>query len=293
VTFTKRHVDLEFQLGQGSFKGTDTNTLDVTGLRVSAAVSKAGGYTNSTLDLRVWGLPLSVANDLSTLGKPLPAVRNNVVTVRPWTDDNPAKGVAFIGIIQQAWSEMQAVPENVFTIQATSGFFEKFRPLPPTSVDGPADVATLMSGLAKQMELNFENSGVQVTIPHPYLSGTGLQQAQQIMEAANINMIVDNSTLAIWPLDGTRNPQADPVLVSAETGLVGYPTWTANGLALKTLANVNIAFGGAVKVESDIEPANGVWSPFKVDHIFESEVPDGQWFTTCEAASFTRSPVAG
>jgi hypothetical protein len=291
MSFTKRHIDLQFQLGQGSFSGTGQNTVDVTGLRCSATISKAGGWTNSTLELRIWGLSLSVMNDLSTLGKPLPAIRNNVVTVKP-TSDDAGSTVAFIGIIQQAWADMQAMPESVFVVQATAGYFEQLRPLAPTSVNGPADVALLMSGLANQMGMNFTNSGVDAQISYPYLSGTGVQQARQLMDKARINMIIDDNTLAIWTKDGSRDPASDPILVSAETGLVGYPSWTAQGLMVKTLYNPSIAYGAAIKIESDIKPANGVWSPFKIDHELESEVPDGRWFSMIEAAAFGRPAVA-
>ncbi len=295
MSFTKRHIDLEFQLGQGSFSGTSQNTVEVTGLQCSATISKAGGWSNSTLDLRVWGLPLSVMNDLSTLGKPLPAIRNNVITVKPHSDDTgETPTVAFIGVIQQAWADMGGIPDSIFTVQATSGFFEQLRPLPPTSVRGPADVAQIMASLAKQMEMNFENSGVQIQSPTIYLSGSGKQQATQLMDAAKINMIIDNSTLAIWPRGGVRNPQATPILIAPapDGNMVGYPTWTANGLVIKNLYDININYGCAIRVDCDITPANGLWSPYKIDHTLESETPDGQWFTMAEASAFGRPSVA-
>ncbi len=292
MSLTKRHIDIEFQLGQGSFSGTSQNTVDVTGLQCSATISKAGGASNSTMDLRIWGLPLSVMNDLSTLGKPLPSIRNNVVTIKPHSDDAPTPITAFIGVIQQAWAEMSGIPENIFTVQATSGVFQQLRPLPPTSVKAPASVAAVMAGLANQMAMTFENSGVDIQAPAIYLSGSGVQQARQLMDTAKINMIIENNTLAIWPRGAARNPSAAPVLVDPDHGLVGYPTWTAQGLVVKTLFNPSIAYGGAIKVQSDITPANGLWSPFKIDHTLESETVDGQWFTMAEAAAFGRPAVA-
>lgn len=292
MSFTRRHIDVEFQLGQGSFSGTSKNTVNVTGLQCSATISKAGGWSNSTLDLRIWGLPLSVMNDLSTLGKPLPAIRNNVITVTPRSDDT-GPTVAFIGVIQQAWAEMGGIPDSIFTVQATSGFFDQLRPLPPTSVKGAADVAQIMAGLARQMSMNFENSGVDVQLADQYLSGSGGQQAKQLMDNAKINMIIDtDKTLAIWPRGSVRDTKGSPVLISPAHGMIGYPTWTANGLIVKTLYNVNINYGSAIQVESDIIPANGLWSPFKVDHTLESETVDGQWFTMAEAAAFGRPAVA-
>jgi hypothetical protein len=292
VSFARRHIDLQFQLGQGSFSGAGQNTVDVTGLRCSASIIKAGGWTNSTLELRVWGLSLSVMNDLSTLGKPLPAIRNNVVTVKPRSEDSGAT-VAFTGVIQQAWADMQSIPESVFVVQATSGMFEQLRPLPPTSYNGVADVGDVMAGIANQMGLNFTNSGVDEQVSHPYLSGTGVQQVRQLASAARIEWIIENNTLAIWPTGASRDPASNPILVSADTGMVGFPSWTAQGLMVKTLYNPEISYGAAIKIESDITPANGLWSPFKIDHNLESEVTEGSWFSMIEASSFGRPAVAG
>jgi hypothetical protein len=283
VTFAQRHISLTFQIGEGAFGASGANTVKVQGLRASAKIAKAGGTSNPTLNLRVWGLSLSLMNQLSTLGKPLPDVRKNVVTVEAG-DDDTGMAVVFVGIIQQAWASMQGMPDAVFTVQAAVGLFDQMRPLSPTSINGAADVAMLISGLATQMGYAFENSGVSVQLSHPYFSGTGMEQVQRCAEHAGINLLVDNNTIAIWPKDGVRGGTA--VLVSKDTGMVGYPDWTAQGVAVTTLFNPNITYGGTILVQSDITPAVGKWSPFKIEHDLESEVFGGHWFTRAEASVF-------
>jgi hypothetical protein len=283
VTFAQRHISLTFQIGEGAFGASGANTVKVQGLRASAKIAKAGGTSNPTLNLRVWGLSLSLMNQLSTLGKPLPDVRKNVVTVEAGSDDT-GMAVVFVGIIQQAWASMQGMPDAVFTVQAAVGLFDQMRPLAPTSINGAADVAMLISGLATQMGYAFENSGVSVQLSHPYFSGTGMEQVQRCAEHAGINLLVDNNTIAIWPKDGARGGTA--VLVSKDTGMIGYPDWTAQGVAVTTLFNPNITYGGTILVQSDITPAVGKWSPFKIEHDLDSEVFGGHWFTRAEASVF-------
>lgn len=283
MTFAQRHISLTFQIGEGAFGASGANTVKVQGLRASAKIAKAGGTSNPTLNLRVWGLSLSLMNQLSTLGKPLPDVRKNVVTVEAGSDDT-GMAVVFVGIIQQAWASMQGMPDAVFTVQAAVGLFDQMRPLAPTSINGAADVAMLISGLATQMGYAFENSGVSVQLSHPYFSGTGMEQVQRCAEHAGINLLVDNNTIAIWPKDGARGGTA--VLVSKDTGMIGYPDWTAQGVAVTTLFNPNITYGGTILVQSDITPAVGKWSPFKIEHDLDSEVFGGHWFTRAEASVF-------
>lgn len=289
MTFSRRHIDLEFRLGEGAFGDGGHNTVKVSGLRVSANISKAGGVSMTSLQLRVYGLPLSVMNQLSTLGKPLVAGRKNTITVEAGSDDT-GQSVCFIGTIFQAWADLTSSPDGVFLVEAHTGLLDALRPLPPTSINGSADAATVISGLAQQMGYTFENSGVSVQLSYPYFSGTGRDQAYACAQAANIDILIDGTTLAIWPKTGSRKGAS--VLLSKDTGLVGYPTWTANGLVLTSLFNPNITFGGNVEIKSIITPACGTWTVFKVDHDLESEVPGGKWFTRLEATVLGHTAVA-
>lgn len=280
MSLTKRRIDLTFRLGEGSFGGDGSNTVKVTGLRCTASISKAGGVSMTALQLRVYGLPLTLMNRLTTLGKQLTAGRNNTVTVEAGSDDT-GMAVVFIGTIHQAWADLNSAPDAVFTVEAYTSLLDALRPLPPTSFNGSADVATILSGLAQQMGYAFENNGVSVQLAYPYFPGTGRDQAMAAAHAANINILFDDSTLAIWPKNGKRGGAA--VLLSKDTGMVGYPTWTANGLVITSEFNPSITFGGTIHVQSIITPACGDWTVFKVDHDLESEMPGGKWFTRVEA----------
>jgi hypothetical protein len=261
----------------------------VSGLRTTATISKAGGVSMTSLNLSVYGMPLSLMNQLSTLGKPLVDGRNNTIIVEAGSDDT-GMSVVFIGTIFQAWADLQNAPDGLFTVEAHTGLLDALRPLPPTSFNGTADAATILSGLAQQMGYSFENSGVSAQLAYPYFAGTGRDQAMACAEAANINILFDNTTLAIWPKGGARNGAA--VRIAPDAGMVGYPTWTANGLVITTLFNPSIAFGATVKVESSITPANGNWTVFKVDHDLQSETPGGRWFTRLEATVLGHTALA-
>lgn len=289
MSFSRRHIDLTFRLGQGNFGDGGFNTVKLSGLRATATISKAGGVSMTGLNLSVYGMPLDLMNQLSTLGKPLVDGRNNTVTVEAGSDDT-GMAVVFIGTIFQAWADLQNAPDGVFTVEAHTGLLDALRPLAPTSFNGAADAATILSGLAQQMGYSFENTGVSTQLSYPYFSGSGRDQAMACAEAGNFNILFDNTTLAIWPKGGARGGAS--VLISPDTGMVGYPTWTANGLVLTTLFNPSIAFGGTVQVDSSITPAKGQWTVFKVDHDLQSETPNGRWFTRLEATVLGHTALA-
>lgn len=279
--FVNRKIRLTFQLGEGAFGLDGFNTVQLPDdLRVSASIRHSGGVSMQHCQLRVFGLSMDLMNRLTTLQKALTTARRNVVTVEAG-DDVSGMAVVFIGVIQEAWADMNSSPEVSLFVDAHTGLLDALRPVPPKSYNGYVDVAVILASIAAEMGVAFENSGVSVQLAYPYLPGTLRQQALACAQAAGINMILDNSTLAIWPKGGVRHGAA--VLLNKDTGMVGYPSFTGQGIVVTSIFNPNIAFGGTVQVESALTPACGQWTPFNVSHDLESQVPGGKWFTTLEA----------
>jgi len=293
--YAKRSLDVTFSLGTGNFGNSGFNVVTLSGLRVLANVVKAGGVSMTNAQVRVFGMNESLMNQLSTLGKPLIGAplsvtnRNNMLTLNAYSEDQKPATV-FQGTIAEALQDYQAIPEVAFVVNAYGGLIQAFAPVPPTSAPNNVDVATVMQSLASTMGLKFENNGVSVQISSPYLAGTAWQQIQSLANQANINMVVEDGVLAIWPINGTRAGTA--LLLSPSTGLIGYPTFADNGISLKTLFNPAIKFGSQIKVQSSITSANGVWNVYKVAHTLESEQPEGSWFTEL-ACSYIGLPTIG
>lgn len=281
MSFVQRKIALTFQLGQGTFGATGYDTVKLPdGLRVSATISKAGGPAMVNCQLRIFGMDLKLMNQLTILQKALTQVRRNTVTVEAGDDQN-GMAVVFTGLIQEAWADMQSSPEASFFVDAHLGLFEAMKPVAPISFKGSVDVALAMNGIAQKMGASFENSGVSVQLSNPYLPGTLWDQAKALAQAAGINMIFDQGVLAIWPRGSARKGAA--VLLNKDTGLVGYPSFTSQGVVVTSEFNPSISFGGTIKVESVLTPANGSWTPFNIQHELESQTPGGKWFTHAEA----------
>jgi hypothetical protein len=103
-------------------------------------------------------------------------------------------------------------------------------------------------------------------------------------------MIVDDGTLAIWPQGGTRGGVV-PV-ISAKSGMVGYPTFTSRGVAFRCLYTPTISYGTTVQVESALTPACGKWVVYRLIYSLESETPGGAWFADVEAGAPGYTPIA-
>ena len=294
VAFVRRKIDLTFQLGKGSFGADGSDTVKLTGLRCSAAVTKPGGASLSELNLRVYGMSLDVMNKLTIIGQ-LIAQQNyrfNQVTVTAG-DDTSGMAVAFVGNILEAWVDASSAPDVAFICRANTGYGDQMTPVPPTSYQGTVDAAVVMQDIAARMmpARSLENSGVSVQIANPYLAGTLLDQARAVARAGDFNCILDDHpelVVAIWPNGGTR--QGVIPLISADTGMVGYPTHTQSAISFETLYNPSLINGGQVMIDSLLKPACGKWNIYNIGHDLEAETPGGKWFTRCDC-SILGAPV--
>ncbi len=282
MALVQRKINVSFTLSGGrTFQESGGNVAEFRGLRCSARVSKAGGRSMSTLQISIYGLTLSIMNQLSTLGQKVILVPRDSITITAGDDENGMFTV-FTGTIKDAYADFSASPQVPFNITANAGLSQAVNNAQVSSFNGSTDVATIMSGLASKMQLTFENNGVSKKLASPYLYGSLRNQAYSAAEAAGISLIIDNGKLAIWPRNGSRGGQIP--LVSPDTGLVGYPAYTAEGISLKTIFNPSIVFGGQIKVQSSLTPANKTWAVFSLDYELDSLVPHGSWF--CHIGAF-------
>lgn len=282
MAFEHRALGATISLASGSFtEGGNTAKLP-DGLRMSANIANAGGLSDGTLDLTIYGMTRSMMNQLSTLGMQINLVPKNPITLTAGTAGKMA--TAFNGYIIAAYADYNASPEVAFHIIAhTLGAFAA-APADATSFQGTTDVATIMSGFASQMGMRFENNGVTTKLSNPYFSGSLRDQAQACVKAAGISWNSGElGTLAIWPKNTSRNNGQIPLIAPPPKGsMIGYPTYTAYGIMLRNLYDPTIGLGQKVSVESSVL-TTGEWTVYGLSHQLESETPNGKWESTIMA----------
>lgn len=255
------------------------NTVKLpSGLRMSAYLEQAGGLSDGTLDLTIYGMTRSLMNQLSTLGMQINLVPKNAITLTAGDGGNLT--TAFNGYIIAAYADFNASPEVAFHISAHTLAAYAAAPAEPSSFRGPVDVATVMQGFATKMGLRFENSGVQTRLSSCYFSGSLRDQARACVKQAGISWNSGElGVLAIWPKKGTRNALIPLIAPPPRGSMIGYPTYTAYGIMLRNLYSAPIGYGQKIKVESSVL-APGEWAVYGLSHQLESETPGGKWEST-------------
>lgn len=275
MSFAEKCIDISLTLASGRFGPSNNNTAEIRGHRTNVRISKTGGADMGRLEAAIFGLPLSMMNQLTTLGTQILQQGKNSVVVKAY-EKGQTPATVFAGTISLAWADMRAMPEACFRLSAHAGLYEAVKPEQPTSIKGTADVKQVMSGLAKTMGMQFEGNDVDVKLPNIYLSGSARDQVKSLAQMAGVEWIIDNNTLAVWKAGSAR--QKRPQLISPQTGMVGYPAFNQAGIEVTAQFRPDIQFGQPIEVKSDLTPACGTWNIKGLDYELDAQVPRGKWF---------------
>lgn len=282
MSFVRRQIDVTIRLGEQTFGSGGENTLKLSGNRVSANITRAGGVSLGSLNMRIWGMTLDQMNKASVTNLlAWPNQRNNIVIVEAGDADGPLSKV-FSGNITLAAINAGGAPDVSFDIVATSAAIDTLKPVEPTGYTGPVSIDVVLSGMAAQMTppRGYSNGGVTAQLPTSYWPGSLIDQIRAVCATADCMFHVGDDTLSIFPKGGSLGSSS--VTLSKDTGLVAYPEFSDSGMNFTALFNPMLEYGKTVTIKSSLINATGDWVIASVSHNLEAEMPDGQWFTRCD-----------
>ncbi len=323
MSFSQRLITVTVQLAPNTgtnqpnkFVETGGDTVTLSGSRTSVRIQNSGAPADCNAQVKIWGMTPSLMNQLSTLGLVFNLVPKNQLTIQAGTmgpGGTPNLATVFTGTVWAAYGDYSAQPDVPFIFECLSYAADAVLSVPPSSFPGSANVSDIMSGLARQMNLGFENNGVSSTLANAYFSGAAKVQAQKCADAAGISWgIVQGNVLAIWPRGGNRNTPNMPVIAPPPEGdMISYPAFTQQGIVVKTLFDPTISFGSLIKVNSSLlsgivnsQGSNrggakslapvaasqsmataattfpSTWAVNKLDLALDSLLPKGQWMSS-------------
>ena len=291
MSFIRRKIKVIFEMTpQGS---TDINKYEIVDHRTIANIQTSGLDQLGQLNLQIFGLTQTVMNKLTVVAL-LPQIFTNTVIVMAGDADSYSQ--VYYGNISSSYADYTNSPDVYLSVVAKAVGALAASNDPPSHFPGQVSAIDMLRTLTGKMGINFVKNK---DMPSYILSdstykGSYLQQAKDIMKDAGIfNNNFELNTLAIWPMGEVRD---GPIaLISPETGMVGYPTYTLIGVLVTTVYNPLLIFGGSVEIKSSYEPVviptGGQWQINSMTHTLTSEVPGGPWFTQIEAVNL-KGPLA-
>lgn len=230
--------------------GVDGNALDLSALRFSFAIRRGDIQTPNSADIRAYNVAPTTAQSIQQIS---PAPEFSRVVVQAGYEGNYA--VIFDGEIKQVRRGRESQTDTYLDIAAADGDSAyNYSLLAMSLAAGNTSPANQVEQMIKGMASNGITQGYT-----PNLSTNALPRGKAIYGMAKDELRkIAKTTQTSWSIqDGKVNlvpltaymPGEIPVLTS-DTGMIGLPEQTQNGIKIKILLNPNIKIGQAVKLDN-------------------------------------------
>lgn len=274
-------------LGEGEFAGGG-NTKIFEGYATTCQVTKAGLPEKNSAEVRIHGLKMADMEQLTFLSFLPCEYRKNHILIEAG-DKGEELSVVFKGDITAASADFSTAPDVVMKFQALTAGWSVLIADSPTSVQGEATAASLIEQFAKQAGFNFVNEGVTESVRNATFNGSPVQKAQAVADEIGAELLMDDET---WTLQPWGKPRGDAVLLKAESGLIGYPSFTQDGISCECFYNPRLQLGGQVKIESIVPRATGYWKITKLSHDLAAYT-NGRWVSRIDGMYLSDGNDAG
>ena len=274
-------------LGEGEFSGGG-NTKIIEGLATTVQVTKAGLPEKNSAEVRIQGLKLSDMEQLTFLSFLPGEYRKNHILIEAGNKGEELS-VVFKGDITAASADFSTAPDVTMIFNALTAGWSVLIADSPTSVQGEATAESLISQFAQQAGFNFINNGVTESVKNATFNGSPVQKAQQVADEVGCELLMDDETWTIQPWD---KPRGDAVLLKAESGMIGYPSFTQDGITCECFYNPRLQLGGQIKIESIVPRASGYWKITKLSHDLAAYT-NGRWTSRIDGMYLSDGNDAG
>lgn len=271
--FSVKTVRITIQLRKGEFDNGG-NTVIIEGLPVSVTVTKQGGEAKNKASVMVDNLKLETATQLTTLAFKRLETYNNVIQIDAGSQGAELPTI-FIGEITSAVPVMSDSKLSL-KIEALAGYYPALIPSTPTSVQENTTVEKLMKQFADEAGYSFENKGITASVANSVFIGSPVEKAKTLARQADVDLLIDDNKFTIQPFEAPKDGQIP--LLSKNTGLIDYPSFSNEGINCKSVFNDKLKVGSYFKLESILPHASGEWQITKVEHRLEAYTPNsGTW----------------
>ena len=278
-SFKEKLIRVTFILAAkgATFPGTQSNRLVIQGLRTAAKVTTVN--RQSTLSaLSIWGMRMEDMNALTVAwSAPGSLTLNNSLIIEAGTKDKFSE--VFRGTIFEAQPNYENAPEVTFDAQAMGGYFAAIDSHPSNSWNGSVTILDMVKKILQGTDFTVVDGGATGTLMNPKFTGSRWQQLGTACESTKTDWYVVGNDVVLCPFNKPKT-EVPSIILSAATGLIGYPRLERAGLVVKSLFDPALTCGTPIDIRNSIVPyVNGKWFPQKVEHMLEANLPNGQWMS--------------
>lgn len=275
TSFRRRKIRVQITLSKGQFKNGEGNTIILDDFGVAVKIEKNGPPEFGKASVEISGLSLDVMSQLSTLNMHPLFTRRNFLNVFAG-DEFSGLSQIFAGSITSATADFNSAPEVKFKVEARIGYWGSVTAQGQGVVNGKQPASDFIAAQAKAAGLLFENQDVNAQIQNSVFTGSPIEQARQAANQIGAELIIDDEKMIL--IKNGASVKGNVPVISATSGLLGYPVMSQNGIECKAIFNPDFKFAGLVEIQSMVPKVAGQWRIIKLTHNLAANLPNaGQW----------------
>lgn len=284
-SFSKKQI----RVGLALYKDEQKRTIVYEGVETHVSIEKPGEPDQNKATVELYNLTMDAMRDMTTLAfKPLQTKKNLIVIFAG--DETEGMSMCFAGEIDTAYADFSGAPTIKMHIEAAAGSYPSLKASPPIAVKGSQSAASLIEQFAKESGYTFVNNGVTASVKNAVLNGSPVQKMRTVAGMVGCELLIDDNVVKIQPYDKGLD-EGNAVLMSKDAGMLGYPTFTSEGIKMRCLYNPDLQLGGMVEVDTVVPGAKGTWKITKLSHsLVANAVSAGDWFSEIEASPLDAEP---
>lgn len=257
------------------------NQYDFQGFATNVSIAKTGGVDFAQAQVEIYGLSIDTMGKLTTLAfRPLNR-RWNLIRISAGEQGRTLSTI-FQGAITVAYADLNG-SRPVLKIEAKTAAYPILDPTPQVSVNGTQTAEQLVQTFASESGFTFKNEGVQATLSDCVITGDPVTKMRAVASAVGADLILDDDKAVLLPQGAVRTSDGGIPVISSETGMIGYPTFSNTGVQVSTFFRPDLLIASAVRVESIVPNATGVWKITQLTHELSAYNPSSTtWKTSFE-----------
>lgn len=248
------------------------------GLAATASGTKYANANQNECEVKISNLDEATRNYLLTEASPFNRnKRRKILTVEAGRVSTGYARV-FVGDITNVVGGQP--PDITLTIKAATSDYSKGVIL-ARSQPGVTPLRNIAARVAQDLSLSLIFEATPKQIANYSYTGSAAKQVEQLGVMGRVNAYVDDGALVVKDFN---TPLANRIRdLSMDSGMIGLPEFTEQGIKVKMLFDNQTTLGGGLRITSKMNPAaNGIYTVFKLG--FELASRDTPFYYLAECA---------
>jgi len=248
-----------------------------TDLQIQASGTKYANATENECEVKITNLSKDTRDYILTETSPFIKSKDPKRLILEAGRVSTGTSVVFVGDIISVVPSQP--PDIQLTIKAATGSTKK-GDIVTRSKSESTPLSKLSKDVANDLGLKLQFQAKEKNIANYSFAGGNLKQVDELGRAGGVNAFVDDGTFVVKDYNVALNGKSQ--VLNMETGMIGIPEISEHGVKVKYLYNNDSAIGGALIVQSKINPAaNGTYVIYKLN--FDIANRDNQFYLIAEA----------